>query len=162
MLTFTTNRNTHTAIGKYGTHYTFTADTDEQGNAYFYMDSVNVEFDTYAEAVAYCEALEATEVAANKCHQLGVRVFEAGFADECDIRHHKVDEIQYVFCPTDESAKAFIEFTEHCVECYFLTHATDYHGISNTMRHLFEYQAHSDSFARCDDTICAIISQLVK
>lgn len=162
MLKFTANKTTYTAIGQFGTHYTYTKEVDDNGKPYYYTNDTNMEFDTHGEVMAYFEAMEAAEVAANKCHDLGVRAFEAGFADECDIRHHKVDEIQYIFCPNEESAKAFIEFTEHCVDCYFLNHVTAHQGLSNTMRHLFEYKEQSDSFERCDDTICAVISQLVK
>lgn len=162
MLTFTTHDERHyNAIGAYGTHYTITEDHDGEPILY-YVEDTNTEHTTFTDAVAYCEAMEATEASAHKCHTLGVRVFDGGFCDEADIRYTAIDEIAFVYCPDTKSAEQFIQFTECCVDSYALSHATQYYGISNTMRHLFKYNAHSDSFERMDDNLCAVISQLIK
>lgn len=161
MLTFTTHDERHyNAIGAYGTHYTITEDRGGEPILY-YVENTNTEHTTFSDAVAYCEAMEATEASAHKCHALGVRAFDSD-SEITDIRYTAIDEIAYVYCPDTESAEQFIQFTGYCVDSYALSHATQYYGISNTMRHLFKYDAHSDSFERMDDSLCAIISQLVK
>lgn len=159
MLTFTTNRNTHTAIGTYGTHYTIVEDA-ERLPALYYVEGISLEFETYTEAVAYCEALEAEEIATKRCYMLGVRAF-CDMGGALDFCHSAIDEIAYVYCPNSESAKAFITLTERCVDAYQLSHATvdnDLPYIDNAR--LYKYDAHSDSYTAMDNAICAIFSQV--
>lgn len=158
MLKFTNNRGKSNAIGTYGTHYTITIDSFTP--IVYCVEGVNVEFDTYTEAVAYCEALEAAEIANHKCYDLGVRAF-CDMGEEQDFCHSAIDEITYIYCPTTESAKAFIAFTECCVDAYHLSHVTidnDLDSIGNGK--LYKYDAHSDSYAPMDSVLWTIISQL--
>lgn len=162
MLTFTTHDERHyNAIGEYGTHYTITEDRGGEPILY-YVENTNTEHTTFSDAVAYCEAMEATEASAHECHALGVRAFEGTDCDEVDIRYASIDTIDIVYCPNSKSAEAFVRFTEHCVDSYALSHATTHKDLHSTTRHLFKYNAHSDSFERMDDNLCAVISQLVK
>lgn len=161
MLTFTTHDERHyNAIGAYGTYYTITEDRGGESILY-YVENTDTEHTTFTDSVAYCEAMEATEASAHKCHALNLRAFDSN-GEATDIRYTAMDDIAFVYCPNTESAKQFIQFTECCVDSYALSHATQYHGIGNTMRHLFKYDAHSDSFERMGDNLCAVISQLVK
>lgn len=158
MLRFTANRNTYTAIGTYGTHYTIVEDTTDLP-ALYCVEGVNVEFNTYAEAVAYCEALEAEEAATKRCYMLGVRAF-CDMGEAMDFCHSAIDEICYIYCPTTESAKAFIALTEYCVDAYQLSHATVDNDLPYTNARLYRYNIHSDSYIPMDNALCAIISQL--
>lgn len=157
MLKFTTHNNRHNAIGAYGTHYTITIESFTP--IVYCVEYVNLEFDTYAEAVAHCEALEAAEVATYKCCKLGVHAF-GDMGEALDFCHSAIDEMCYIYCPTTESAKAFIALTECCVDAYQLSHATVDNDLPYTNARLYKYDAHSDSYKPMDNALCAIISQL--
>ena len=158
MLRFTANRNTYTAIGTFGTHYTIVEDAEGLPILY-YVEGINLEFDTYAEAVAYCEALEAEEVATHTCYKLGVRAF-CDMGGALDFCHSAIDEMCYIYCPTSESAEAFIALTECCVDAYHLSHVTTDNDLPYTNARLYKYDARSDSYVPMDSALCAIISQL--
>ena len=159
MLKFITNHGKSTAIGTYGTHYTIAINSFAP--IVYYVEGVNVEFDTYTEAVAYCEALEAEEVATKKCYILGVRSF-CDMGEALDFCHSAIDEMCYIYCPTTESAKAFIALTKCCVDTYHLSHATIDNDLSYTNARLYRYDAHSDSYTPMDSALCAIMSQIAK
>ena len=163
MLTFTTHNNHHDAIGTYGTCYTIVEDRDDAPVLY-YINGINVEFDTLDEAIAYCEALEAVEIATHKCYALGVKAFgnwtESNQA--VDFLHNAIDELAYVYCPSKESVQAFMELTEKCVDAYYLTHGTMLTSLHYSDAIIFKYDAHSDSFVPVSSDICNIVSQLVQ
>lgn len=157
-LTFEKKVNRYTAVGQFGTCYTITEDTSDTPTLY-YVDNKNVEFYTLFGAKDYCQALEDAEDEAHYCCSMGVRAFGGGCCDETDIRYTAIDEVAYIYCPTATSAQAFIRFTEYCVDCFCLSHATDRHSDTGT---LYKYNAHSDAFDMVDSDICNIISQLIK
>lgn len=157
MLKFTDNRGKSTAIGIYGTHYTITIESFVP--IVYCIEGVETEFDTYTEAVAHCEALEAAEVATKRCYALGVRAFR-DMGEAVDFCHSAIDEMCYIYCPTTESARAFIALTECCVDAYHLSHVTTDNDLPYSSARLYKYDAHSDSFKPMDSALCAIISQL--
>ena len=160
-LTFEKNANRYTAIGAFGTHYTIIEDIDDEP-ALYYVEGKGTEFYTAQEAMDYCQAVEDTEDAVHHCYDMGVRAFTGGCCDECDIRYTAIDEIAYVYCPTVESAKAFVKFTGYCVDSYDLSHKTAEVPEYSAKRSIYKCNAHNDEFERIDDELCAIISQLVK
>lgn len=160
-LTFKKTANRYNAIGAFGTCYTIIEDTDGE-LALYCVEGKNTEFYTAQEAIDYCQAVEDTEDAVHHCYDMGVRAFTGGCCDETDIRYTAIDEIAYVYCPTVESAKAFVKFTGYCVDSYDLSHKTAEVNEDNAKRSIYKYDAHSDTFERISDDLCAIISQLIK
>lgn len=160
-LTFKKTANRYNATGAFGTCYTIVKDTSDEP-AIYYVENKNAEFYTAQEAMDYCQAVEDAEDAVHHCYDMGVRAFTGGCCDECDIRYTAIDEIAYIYCPTMESVKAFIQFTGCCVDSYDLSHQTDNKNSTSTIKSLYRYNAHSDAFERVDDDICAVISQLIK
>ena len=160
-LTFKKNADRYTAIGAFGTCYTITEENEGVPTLY-YVEGRGYELDTLQEAMELCQAMEDAEDAINHCYDMGVRGFTGACCDECDIRYTPVDEVAYIYCPTIDSAKAFIQFTGYCVDCYYLSHQTSSVDATSAMRAIYQYNAHGDEFRRIDDDICAIISQLIK
>ena len=160
-LTFKKTANRYNAIGAFGTCYTIIEDTDGEPTLYC-VEGKNTEFYTAQEAMDYCQAVEDTEDAVHHCHEMGVRAFTGGCCDETDIRYTAIDEIAYVYCPTVESAKAFVKFTGYCVDSYDLSHQAKEVTEYDAKRSIYKYDAHSDTFERIDNDLCAIISQLIK
>lgn len=160
-LTFKKNANRYTAIGAFGTCYDITEESTDTMTLY-YVEGRGYEMDTLQEAMELCQAMEDEEDMAHHCHDMGVRAFTGGCCDEGDIRYTAIDEIAYIYCPTVESAKAFVKFTGYCVDCYYLSHQTSSVDDTSTKRAIYQYNAHSDKFERIDDELCAVISQLIK
>lgn len=151
----------HSAIGAYGTHYDIVKDIDGTPILY-YMEGRNTEFETLQEAMNYCQAVEDTEDAVHHCHEMGVRAFSGDCCDETDVRYTAIDEIAYVYCPTVESAKAFVKFTGYCVDSYDLSHPTKEVTEYDSKRSIYKYDPHSDTFERLDNDLCAILTQIIK
>lgn len=164
MLTFTTHDERHyNAVGAYGIHYTITEDHDGEPILY-YVEGTNTEHTTFSEAIAYCEALEATEASTHKCHALGIRAFGDWTESnkEIDFLYNAVDDLSFIYCPNGESVRAFVEFTKCCVDSYALSFSVELSYSDNSEKMIFKYNAHRDAFEPIDDNICRIIDQLIK